>query len=88
MFMNFLAAIGTFIICVALFVPTAIYGGIIGDRIAMNEFNGRKLKRFSCTLVFSIIGAALFPLTYIVMCCNYEDVSREADKFIERFIIR
>ena len=40
MFMNFLAAIGTFIICVALFVPTAIYGGIIGDRIAMNEFNG------------------------------------------------
>ena len=77
--MNFLISISYIVLSVVFFVPTSIYGAIIGNRIVNNEFRGNIFKKLFVVPFFAAIGACMFPFTYIIMIANWDDVENTLD---------
>lgn len=84
--MEILAAISSVILGIIFFLPTSVYGAVIGNRIANNEFRGKWYKKMFCIPLFAIIGAGLFPFTYMLMIAKWEDISYDIDRFVMRFL--
>lgn len=81
--MNIVLIISQIVLAIVFLVPTAVYGGIIGNRIAVNEFYGKALQRFFCIIIFSILGAVLFPLTMLIMIRNWDSAEEGFDKILD-----
>lgn len=83
--MNFLIAISYIVLSIVFFVPTFLYGGIIGNRIVNNEFKGNIFKKLFVVPFFAVIGACLFPFTYIIMIANWDDVENTLDNIAIKY---